>query len=85
MSEVFFSFRAEVPAPRQEGILLHIRRWSDVQQVSRLVGENPASELYHICVAYLTGDADQNDIVNRLRQLPEIEDAEAPTPRALVL
>lgn len=84
MTEVLFSFRPEVPAPREEGILLHIKRWPDVQKVSRLFGEDPDSDLYRICVAYLARDADPENVVDRLLQLPEIEGAEAPTPRALL-
>lgn len=84
MSEVFFSFRPEAPASRQEDILLHIKRWPDVQQVSRLMGEDPDSDLYRICVVYLTSDADSDSVVDRLLELPEINEAEAPAPRTLL-
>ena len=84
MSEVFFSFRPGTLAASQEDVLLHIRRWPDVQQVSRLVADASASDTYRICVVYLTHGADPDAVIKRLQRLPEIEEAEAPTPRALL-
>jgi hypothetical protein len=55
-----------------------------VQRVSRLISEDSASDLYRMCVAYLAHEADPKPVIERLQQLPQIEEAEAPAPRTLI-
>jgi hypothetical protein len=84
MRSVTFNFRPDVPRERQNQVLKGITSWETIHKVSRLNPRARVPLLLCMAYAYLEDDADLDQVVERLRGLPEIESAGAPPRRGLV-
>ena len=67
---------------RQAALIEQFRLWPGVQGVTRFAPAAPGSDLYRICVVYLSPAADAGALISRLLAVPEVERAEAGEPNA---
>ncbi|MBK8313357.1 MAG: hypothetical protein IPL01_04640 [Acidobacteria bacterium] len=80
---VTFSFRTDVSGERQDQILNEIAGWKQIEGASHLNRDAKLGLLQRLCYAYVSHDADTDDVVRRLNEFPEIETASEPPRRHL--
>ena len=81
---LFFSFRSDVSPARRQRVLDEIRSWRSVDRAGPLEPEAPSESIERMCVLALRPAADPRQVIDRLSELPEIENASAPAERQLV-
>jgi len=81
---ITFAFHPGVPRERQDERLAEIARWKQLDQVSRLKPDAQLDSLFRLCYAYLSDEADPNQVMTALTAIPEIESASLPPARRLV-
>lgn len=84
MRSINFNFRPDVPPERQDQVLEGIAGWGAVRSASRLNPKATLPALVRMAYAYLAEDASADDVIRQLKELPEIESAEAPSSRRLI-
>ena len=80
---VTFSFRTDVSRERQDQILNEIAGWKQIEGASQLNRDAKLDLLQRLCYAYVSHDADTDDVVGRLAEFPEIETDSEPPRRHL--
>jgi hypothetical protein len=83
---VTFSFRPSADPERREAVLGDINSWEDVSQAGLLKPDAKREHVRLMAYASVAGDADAEELVKRLSELPEVEPGSvaAATPRRLV-
>ena len=84
MLVVTFIFRSDVPPEQQDPILKQINKWESIQKATYLKPDTKYPDLLRICYAYLVDNAEQVNIIKRLKDIPEIESADIPARRSLI-
>ena len=84
MAVVTFMFRSDVSPEQQEAILIQVNQWGSIQNATHLKPDTKHPELLRMCYAYLVDKADQDNIIKRLTDIPEIESANIPAKRSLI-
>jgi hypothetical protein len=81
---VMFSFQEEVRMTQQDYILAHVQAWDEVIAAGRLFADGPTREIRAMCYAYVTDEPAADEVVARLKGIPEIVHAFRPPPRSLI-
>ncbi len=84
MRSVMFNFHPEVSITQQDEALERINAWSSVSVASRLKPDAKNPLLQRMAYARVKDDTDIEKIVERLKQMPEVESASVPASRRLV-
>ena len=79
-----FNFRSDIEPEQQNAILEKINRWKDVSKATRLKADTKNKDLLRLAYAYIEDDADADDIIKLLSEIPEIESASLPARRKLL-
>jgi hypothetical protein len=78
---VMFAFRPETTVAEQNGILERIKHWLGVTSVSRLSPEARRPDMLRFAYVRLAADIQPNTVLNQLRGLPEVQEAQEPAER----
>jgi hypothetical protein len=84
MQSIMFIVKPEALAGSCKSLLKDLKSWSGVEDAAPLKpgAKNPAiAKMFYL---YLNDDANVDDIVGKLRDLPEVESAEVPAERRLI-
>jgi hypothetical protein len=84
MRSVTFTFHPDIPSEQQDHVLKQINSWTGVHTAGLLKPGAKNSEVRRMAYAYVKDDADNEDVLKRLSELPEVELASLPTERRLV-
>ncbi len=79
-----FNFRSDIEPEQQNAVLERINRWKDISKATRLKADTKNKDLLRLAYAYIEDDADADDIIKRLTEIPEIESASLPARRKLL-
>jgi len=82
-SLVLFNLKAGVSDERCRGLLTEIESWEGIARAGLLLADSPVEPLRRAFVATLEPEGDASRIVDRLREIPEVESASVPAPRRL--
>jgi len=85
MAQVLFSFRSEVLEGRQTELLAELRREPGVEQAAALKPDARQVSLRRHCYALVKDEVTADRLVATLRQWPEVESAEWPPWRGLII
>ena len=85
MSAITFRFRAEVKPENQSLVLSRLRGLAGVKEVNALSPESRSSTVRRTAYAQLDAKADVEGVLQQVRAQPEVEFAEIPAERKLVM
>jgi hypothetical protein len=85
MQSVMFIVKPEVLLKEWKSVLKNLKTWTGVEDAAPLKPGAKNPTLRRIFYLYLTDDANVNAIVGKLRDLPQVESAEAPAERRLIV
>jgi hypothetical protein len=80
-----FTFRPNVSREQQDAILDQLDGWAEIHKTARLKPDTKYPEILRMCYAHLEDSADIESTAQKMEDLPEIEAAEIPADRQLIL
>jgi hypothetical protein len=78
-----FMLRLGTEQQSRAQLLNEIQSWTDIRSASPLVPGNNDPELSRMHFVQLSDHADADEVLEKLRGLPEVESADHPTTRGL--
>ena len=83
MSDLLFTLREGLTEEVSNAVLKKIKGLPDVEHASPLKGDAGRPAMRRICYARVAGLDASKRVLDILRHMPEIQDAELPPPRGL--
>jgi hypothetical protein len=83
MQSVTFVFRPGLTSTQQESILDKVGAWKSVHKATRLNAASHHPDISRMAYAYINEEAEAENVVKQLSEMPEIESASLPAKRSL--
>jgi hypothetical protein len=77
-------FKSGISLQQQKSVLQEIDEWKDVDKILYLLPNSDHPDIRRMVNTYVNDEADIDEVVQQLEQLPEIESASVPPQRGLV-
>jgi len=83
MRAISFIFQPGISSDRRQALLDEINTWITIEKAAPLRPDSAHPDISRMANAYLTEDADADQVVRQLNEIPEIASASVPPRRRL--
>jgi hypothetical protein len=84
MRSIVFNVRPDVKQEQQASLLADVTAFPGIHKATSLRPNSKNAAVSRMCYAEVTDDADVNELVQKIRVLPEVETANLPAERRLM-